>query len=454
MRRQLWAVVGVIAVFVAVAAGAVALSTAAWLHPAPLGPYELTPGGGLSLRTWWNVVLGYLIAAAALVLAGYFTTMLVRELLFLRRRRFAAAAGRSPTAWGAATPAEAADPDTAAAEVRAARSIVFVSPHGVGRSVMAAAYLRELAGDDLWVTSLGVTPPDASRPSATRRDTQLAMSMDRVHIDVSQAPRRATAANLSQADLVVRVGCGETCPVPSRTPVLDWDVADPSGTDFVTSWTIRDDIKARIERLAADLGLAHRSLDLRDRVIPGQEQTPLVGTAAVPYPRVLESDAGRWFPNAEARLLIEVVDAPDRTASVNARGKHAPSSPIPWTVWVGAAESALQHEFEWRAVGRSALPLAQASIALVVEWLVSEGALRPLSEERRRELQLSGRTQRDIDHPFDQWPRGLAGEYPTFAEMRFAEEDFATWEVVPSAMLRVYPGLSDETPAWQAAMRV
>lgn len=452
MRRQLWAVVGVIAVFVAVAAGAVALSTAAWVRPAPLDPYELTPGGGLSLRTWWNVVLGYLIAAAALVLAGYFTTMLVRELLFLRRR-FVATAGRSPTARGAATPEEAADPGVAAAAVRAARSIVFVSPHGVGRSVMAAAYLRELAGDDLWVTSLGVTPPDASRPSVTRRDTQLAMSMDRVHIDDSQPPRRATAANTGEADLVIRIGCGETCPVPSRTPVLDWDVPDPGGTDLVTSWTIRDDIKARIERLAADLGLAHRSLDLRDRVAPGQEQTPLVGSAAVPYPHMPETDAGRWFRNAEARLLIEVVVAPDRTATVNARGRHAPSVPIPWTVWVGAAESALQHEFEWRCLGGPALPLAQASIALVVDWLVSEGALRPLSEERRRELQLSGRTQRDIDHPFDQWPRGLAGEYPTFAEMRFAEEDFATWEVVPSSMLRVYPGLSDETPAWQAAAR-
>jgi len=117
---------------------------------------------------------------------------------------------------------------------------------------------------------------------------------------------------------------------------------------------------------------------------------------------------------------------------------------MPWLASVGAAETALQAELRWRAATDTEQARAEESLGRVVEWLEGAGVLRPLSPEQRDALSASGAAQRDHDHPFDQWPRGLAGEYPAMAELRFSEEDRRTWEVVPAAALRVYPDLATQ----------
>jgi len=55
------------------------------------------------------------------------------------------------------------------------------------------------------------------------------------------------------ADVVVTMGCGDTCPVVPGRRYLDWQVADPAGADLEAVRAIRDDIAARVRGLLAEL---------------------------------------------------------------------------------------------------------------------------------------------------------------------------------------------------------
>lgn len=429
----------------------VVMSTNAWVDPDPEQRARLAGDWPIAGAVWFRVGLGYVGALAAFVLTGFFAVLFAREWLFVRRTRRPSG---SPGDEGAGASRSAGRPRHSRATVpidpARVRTVLVVSPRGLGRSVMAAAYLRVLVDDEYFVDVRGIDPPDGPVPPVTQRDVSIVMGMDNVWVAPGQTPKRVMAAPVRAADLVVRLGCPDAFPVPRSTPVLDWDVPDPIGAGLVDVFPIRDEIRRRVEALAELLGLERRSLDRRDRDIPGQRHTEAEGRATIAYPAdagtagsSADETAAGWFAAAEARLLVEIVDAPERAAEINDRGPFAPDFVVPWVAAVGAARSALDDELTWRGVG-DARTLAEDAVALVVEWLEAVGVLRPLSDGRRDALRESGRAQRSHDDPPERWPRGLAGEYPAMAEMRHGEEDFDTWEVVPTAALRVYPGLAGE----------
>jgi len=423
------------------------ISTNAWLFPDVEQRERLAEGWPVAGALWFRVVLGYVGSLACLGFSIAFGVLYAREIRFIRAvRRRAAVAGASRGASAPGRPRiSAAQSASFAAVLQSDRipRVMVVSPRGIGRSVMAAAYLRALDGAAFIVEARGVAPQEGPVSPAVQRDVIVVMGMDKAPVEIEQAPAKVMAAPVGAADLIVRIGCPDSFPVPRGTPVLDWDVPDPIGADLLAVLTIRDDLKGRVEQLAADLGLDRASLALRDRTIPRQRATAAAGRATIAYP-ALTDDVAEWFATAEARLLVEIADAPLTAATVNGRGRFAPDVRMPWLASVGAAETALQAELRWRAVTGAEQARAEESLALVVEWLEGAGVLRPLSPEQRDALCVSGTAQRDHDHPFDQWPRGLAGEYPVFAEARFEEEDRRTWEVVPAAALRVYPDLATQ----------
>jgi arsenate reductase (thioredoxin) len=128
------------------------------------------------------------------------------------------------------------------------KPVVLVSCiHNSGRSVAATGFLRAMAGDRITVLSRGSDP-------GTELNPQIVAAMAEVGIDVrDQTPTRLTDADVQAADVVVTMGCGETCPYYPGKRYLDWEVADPKGQDLDTVRTIRDDIRARAERLVAEL---------------------------------------------------------------------------------------------------------------------------------------------------------------------------------------------------------
>jgi arsenate reductase len=66
-------------------------------------------------------------------------------------------------------------------------------------------------------------------------------------------PERWTTAMVETADVVVTMGCGDSCPfIPGRR-YGDWTLPDPAGQSLDAVRPIRDHIETRVRQLVADL---------------------------------------------------------------------------------------------------------------------------------------------------------------------------------------------------------
>ena len=138
----------------------------------------------------------------------------------------------------------------AAAQPEAGRpAVLFVCVHNAGRSQMAAGWLSALAGDRVEVRSAGTAPKDQVNPVAVE-------AMAEVGIDISAAaPRVLTPDAVQASDVVITMGCGDTCPVLPGRRYLDWDLEDPAGKGVDAVRPIRDEIERRVRGLLAELGV-------------------------------------------------------------------------------------------------------------------------------------------------------------------------------------------------------
>jgi arsenate reductase (thioredoxin) len=122
-------------------------------------------------------------------------------------------------------------------------SVLFVCVHNAGRSQMAAGWLRHLAGDAVEVRSAGSLPGDQVNPAAIE-------AMAEVGIDISgQRPKVLTTDAVEASDVVITMGCGDTCPVFPGTRYLDWELEDPAGKGVESVRPIRDEIERRVRDL-------------------------------------------------------------------------------------------------------------------------------------------------------------------------------------------------------------
>ncbi len=126
-------------------------------------------------------------------------------------------------------------------------SVLFVCVHNAGRSQMAAGFLREIAGDRIEVRSAGSMPADQINPVAVE-------AMGELGIDIaSEAPKVLTTEAVQASDVVITMGCGDACPFFPGKRYEDWTLDDPAGQGIESVRPIRDDIRRRIEALAAEL---------------------------------------------------------------------------------------------------------------------------------------------------------------------------------------------------------
>jgi arsenate reductase len=126
-------------------------------------------------------------------------------------------------------------------------SVLFVCVHNAGRSQMAAAWLRHLAGDTVEVRSAGSAPADQINPAAID-------AMREVGIDITdQTPARLTWDTAESSDVIITMGCGDACPVFPGKRYEDWKLTDPAGQPLDVVRQIRDDIKARVTDLLASI---------------------------------------------------------------------------------------------------------------------------------------------------------------------------------------------------------
>ncbi|MFJ6834582.1 arsenate reductase ArsC [Streptomyces sp. NPDC091209] len=126
-------------------------------------------------------------------------------------------------------------------------SVLFVCVHNAGRSQMAAAFLAHLAGDRVDVRSAGSAPADSVNPA-------VADAMKEVGIDISaETPKMLTVDAVQASDVVITMGCGDTCPVFPGKRYLDWQLDDPAGQGVDAVRPIRDEIERRIRALVTEL---------------------------------------------------------------------------------------------------------------------------------------------------------------------------------------------------------
>ncbi len=128
-------------------------------------------------------------------------------------------------------------------------SIMFVCVHNAGRSQMAAGFLATLSGGAVEVRSAGSMPAAQLNPVAVA-------AMAEVGIDIAaQRPKILTPDAVQASDVVVTMGCGDSCPIFPGTRYEDWDLPDPAGQDLATVRGIRDQIRDRVLGLLAQLGV-------------------------------------------------------------------------------------------------------------------------------------------------------------------------------------------------------
>lgn len=126
-------------------------------------------------------------------------------------------------------------------------AVMFVCIHNAGRSQMAAGFLKALAGDAVEVRSSGSAPADTINPVAVQ-------AMAELGIDISAGiPAKLTTEAVAASDVVITMGCGDTCPYLPGRRYEDWVLDDPAGLGLEQVRPIRDAIKARVEELLASL---------------------------------------------------------------------------------------------------------------------------------------------------------------------------------------------------------
>lgn len=133
--------------------------------------------------------------------------------------------------------------------VKTVPEVLFVCVHNAGRSQMAAAIAEHLAPGRIHVRSAGSAPTGEINPQAVEVLAERGIGLTTAY------PKPLTDTVLHAADVIVTMGCGDTCPIFPGKQYLDWDVADPDGASLDQVRDIRDDLQGRITSLLRDLNL-------------------------------------------------------------------------------------------------------------------------------------------------------------------------------------------------------
>ncbi|HEY9411825.1 MAG TPA: arsenate reductase ArsC [Jiangellaceae bacterium] len=129
-------------------------------------------------------------------------------------------------------------------------TVLFLCVHNAGRSQMAMGFFSHLAGDRALAWSGGSEPGSEVNPAAVA-------AMAERGIDISgEFPKPWTDEIVRAADVVVTMGCGDTCPFYPGKRYEDWALEDPAGQGVEAVRPIRDEIERRVFDLLTSLDIA------------------------------------------------------------------------------------------------------------------------------------------------------------------------------------------------------
>jgi arsenate reductase len=127
------------------------------------------------------------------------------------------------------------------------KRILFVCVHNAGRSQIAAGFMQALGAGKVEVLSAGSAPKDSINPVAVQ-------AMAEVGIDIANnTPKILTDEAVIASDVVITMGCGDTCKFYPGKRYEDWQLEDPAGKGIEEVRIIRDQIKERVVKLLSEL---------------------------------------------------------------------------------------------------------------------------------------------------------------------------------------------------------
>jgi arsenate reductase (thioredoxin) len=127
--------------------------------------------------------------------------------------------------------------------------VLYACVHNSGRSVAARILTEHYAQGAAEARSAGSAPKDAVNPVVAE------VLADRGLSTATEKPTKLEADVVEAADVVITMGCGETCPIFPGKRYEDWPVDDPAGQDIDTVRRIVDDVDARVRKLLEELGV-------------------------------------------------------------------------------------------------------------------------------------------------------------------------------------------------------
>lgn len=126
-------------------------------------------------------------------------------------------------------------------------SVLFICIHNAGRSQMAAAFLSHLSNGAIDVLSAGTQPADQINPAVVEAMKERGIDL------VGQIPKVLTTQAAQESDVVITMGCGDTCPYFPGKRYLDWKLPDPAGQGVEAIRPIRDEIETLVRNLIEEL---------------------------------------------------------------------------------------------------------------------------------------------------------------------------------------------------------
>lgn len=134
------------------------------------------------------------------------------------------------------------------------KTVLFACVHNAGRSQMAAAWFNRLADPArARALSAGTQPGAHVHPEVVEVMREAGVDLSR------QTPQFLSDELARAASLLVTMGCGEACPAVPGLRRDDWPLEDPKGKPRSRVREIRDEIRARVERLVSAEGWAQGS---------------------------------------------------------------------------------------------------------------------------------------------------------------------------------------------------
>jgi protein-tyrosine-phosphatase len=125
--------------------------------------------------------------------------------------------------------------------------VLFLCIHNAGRSLAARVLLDHYAGGRVEVRSAGSEPGENLNPAV------VALLIERGLDPEMEFPKPLTDEMAQEADVIITMGCGDTCPVYPGKRHLEWDLDDPAGQPIEVVRPIVEEIDRRTQALVADL---------------------------------------------------------------------------------------------------------------------------------------------------------------------------------------------------------